>query len=240
MSMQPAAQKAAHLCLLLPLALCLAAGPARADYDAITSEPQTEPAPTPDVPFFGDPVIVPEEPPARPRLDRPARPEGRERSEKPAPRAQREEKPSPAPRPQASAKPGPGRLQIPAEAQQKRDLSFLEGCWYFEDQLMKIDNARHDNHGMGREWYCFNKHGKGRFFTQYLKFNKRFSTPATARFSPSGEIVMEHAAFPTLPGYVCMRDIVQCRGRDAGTRCARYTPDARHLPKRDNVRIVRR
>ena len=232
--MQPAAGRAAHLCLLLPLALLLSAQPARADYDAITSEPQKEgPGPSsPDVPFFGEPVIVPEEPPAKPE-----RPRG---PKEPAPMARQAEKPKPAPQPRAEARPKPGRLEIPAEAQQKRDLSFLEGCWYFEDELMKIDNARHDNHGMGREWYCFNRHGKGRFFSQYLKFNKRFSAPATARFGSGGEIVMEHPAFPTLPGYVCMRDIVQCRGRDAGTRCSRYTPDARHLPKRDNIRIVRR
>ena len=244
MSMQPAARTAAILCLSVPLALCLPSTPARADYAAITSEPQAEPAPPADVPFFGEPVIVPEEPPARPKPEKPVRAERQKEPKEPAPspqQAQKAEKPKPVPQAQAKPqKPRPGRLEIPAEAQKKRDLSFLEGCWYFEDELMKIDNARHDNHGMGREWYCFNKHGKGRFFSQYLKFNKRFSAPATARFGPGGEVVMEHPAFPTLPGYVCMRDIVQCRGKDAGTRCSRYTPDARHLPKRDNIRIVRR
>ena len=161
--MQPAARTAAILCLSVPLALCLPSTPARADYDAITSEPQAEPAPPADVPFFGEPVIVPEEPPARPKPEKPVRAERQKEPKEPAPspqQAQKAEKPKPVPQAQAKPqKPRPGRLEIPAEAQKKRDLSFLEGCWYFEDELMKIDNARRDNHGMGREWYCFNKNG---------------------------------------------------------------------------------
>ncbi len=196
------------------------------DFDAITDgEPPVE------VPFFGDPVILPEE---RPYEERP-----KPGIARPAPRA--EKPPKPEPRQQAEARPKPrsNRLEIPAGAARKHDLSFLEGCWYFDKNLDRIDAPGGGNLGMSQDYYCFDKRGQGRFFTQMFKFNKRFSTYARARFGPNGELYLEHPNLPTLPGVTRLALTTACRGQEAGTVCRTYAPGARYLPKHGTTRLRR-
>jgi hypothetical protein len=196
-------------------------------FDAITDvEPPVE------VPFFGEPVIVPGE---RPQEERP-----KPRAESP-PKPVAEKPPKPEPRQQAEAKPKPrsNRLEIPADAVRKRDLSFLEGCWYFDKSLDRIDAPGGGNLGMSQDYYCFNKRGQGRFFTRMFKFNKRFSTYARARFGPNGELFLEHPNLPTLPGVTRLAMTTSCRGQEAGTVCRTYSPGARYLPKQGSTRLRR-
>jgi hypothetical protein len=205
-------------------------------FDAITDgDPPVE------VPFFGEPVIVPGE---RPQEARPKPPEARpkpqaDKPDTPKPRAEKPPKPEPRQHAEAKPKPRSNRLEIPADAAQKRDLSFLEGCWYFDKNLDRIDAPGGGNLGMSQDYYCFDKRGRGRFFTRMFKFNKRFSTYARARFGPNGELFLEHPNLPTLPGVTRLAMTTSCRGREAGTVCRTYAPGARWLPKQGTTRLGR-
>ncbi|MBQ1331240.1 MAG: hypothetical protein IIY31_06325, partial [Desulfovibrio sp.] len=95
------------------------------------------------------------------------------------------------------------------------------------------------NLGMSQDYYCFDKRGRGRFFTRMFKFNKRFSTYARARFGPNGELFLEHPNLPTLPGVTRLAMTTSCRGREAGTVCRTYAPGARWLPKQGTTRLRR-
>ena len=211
--------------LFFCILLAAPAGPVLADeFDAIISEPP-KPETEPEVPFFGDQVIDEEEKP------------------EPKPKSERRpvaEKPKPERRPVAEAKPRrqSNRLEIPADAARRNDLSFLKGCWYFERQALRADAPGAPFLGMIQDRFCFNAHGQGTFTQRYLDSGREYSSPARASFS-GGRLVLHHPAFRNMHGRR-LSGTFTCNGQDAGTVCRTYTPDSRYLSHHGSVRISRR
>ena len=224
--------------LFLCFLLAVPAGTVLADaFDAIVSDPP-KPDPETDVPFFGDQVIVEEEKP-EPK----PKPERRPVAEKPKPVRPKPvaEKPRPEkPKPVAEAKPRrqSNRLEIPADAARRNDLSFLKGCWYFERQALRADAPGAPFLGMIQDRFCFNGSGRGTFTQRYVNSGREYSSPATARFA-GGRLVLHHPMFRNMHGRR-VAGTFTCDGQDAGTVCRTYSPDTRYLSHHGTVRISRR
>ena len=207
----------------LVLCLLLAAPPGHAaaeEFDAIVSEP-----PKPDQPFFGDAPDVKGE---RPEPDQPFFGEQvMVEEEKPVPR-------------QAEARPRrqSDRLEIPAEARRRGDLSFLKGCWYMEKRV-----SRHDKPGTPyartiQESICLDGHGGGTFRVHAFDNGWTVSARARARFDGS-TLVFEHGDMRFPDGMRFYGSSFQCRGAGIGTSCAKYCPSCRYIPKHRTLRITR-
>ena len=212
--------------LFFCILLAAPAGPVLADeFDAIISEPP-KPETEPEVPFFGDQVIVEEEKP------------------EPKPKSERRpvaEKPKPERRPVAEAKPRrqSNRLEIPADAARRNDLSFLKGCWYFERQALSADAPGAPFLGMIQDRFCFNGSGRGTFTQRYVDSGREYSSPATARFA-GGRLVLHHPAFVNGPRITQCPETYTCEGQDAGTVCQTYNAGTRYLSRHGSLRISRR
>ena len=179
------------------------------EYDAVTSDPPAakETPPPVEAPFFGDQPDVRKDEPgddAVPFFGKPVAVE-----EEPA--VKRRES---------------GKLEIPADAADRNDLSFLEGCWYFAKAEYFADTPTRDSLGIAQDSYCFNKNGKGNKYTQYFKFNRRFSAKATARFDKNGDIVFDNQGNMNM-----LKTVVRCKGRNTGTQCFMHVPNIKYLPK---------
>ena len=245
---------AIFLCFLL----AVPAGSVLADeFDVIVSDPP-KPDPETEVPFFGEQVIVEEEKPEpKPKPERrvaekpkPAKP--KPVAEKPRPVAEKPkpgkpmprpvaEKPKPEkPKPVAEAKPRrqSNRLEIPADAARRNDLSFLKGCWYFERKALRADAPGAPFLGMVQDRFCFNGSGRGTFTQRYVDSGREYSAPARASFS-GGRLVLQYPMFRNMHGRR-VAGTFTCDGQDAGTVCRTYAPGTRYLSHHGTVRISRR
>ena len=211
-----------HAGLVLCLLLAAPPGPAAAEeFDAIVSEP-----PKPDQPFSGDAPDVKGE---RPEPDQPFFGEQvMVEEEKPVPR-------------QAEARPRrqSDRLEIPAEARRRGDLSFLKGCWYFEPSTLRSDAPGTPVIGRVQNRFCFNAKGRGRFYQHSFTTGRDYSAPATARFA-GGRLVLQHPAFVNGPRITQCPETYTCEGQDAGTVCQTYNAGTRYLSRHGSLRISRR
>lgn len=218
--------------LLASLLFCRCAK--ASELDAITSEPPAQPEQATEVPFFGDPVDVEEEPPQARQEERPA---PRTQAPKRTDAARREPKPQP-PRAEASPRRPSGRLEIPEDAARRGDLAFLKGCWHMEKRA-----AHRDKPGMPyartiQESVCLDGRGGGTFRVHDFDHNWTASTRARARFSGS-TLVFEHGDMRFPDGMRFYGSSFQCRGAGVGTSCAMYCPKCRYLPRHRVLRITR-
>ncbi len=220
------------LCFLL----ASPAAPVHAEeFDVIVSEPPKPETEQPEVPFFGDQVIVEEEKPEPAPRPKPA-------AEKPKPKPRPvAEKPRPEkPKPVAEAKPRrqSNRLEIPADAARRNDLSFLKGCWYFERKALRADAPGAPFLGMVQDRFCFSGNGRGTFTQRYVDSGQEYSAPARASFS-GGRLVLQHPMFRNKHGRR-VAGTYTCDGQEAGTVCRTYAPGTRYLSHHGTVRITRR
>ncbi len=235
----------ARLPVLGLLLLHILCGPSFAlEYDAITSAPPAakETPPPAEVPFFGDQPDLGKDEPADATVPFFGKPVAVE--EKPAAKRRRSGKleiPADAAEKPAMKRRRSGKLEIPADAAERNDLSFLEGCWYFEKKEDYLDTPGSPSVGMTQDYYCFNKHGKGRIYVQLFKYNTRRSGPASARFDKNGGIVLENPEFKIGVANIdsAHKRTVRCNGREAGTKCFKHCPNCRHLSKDSIVRLSR-
>lgn len=120
-----------------------------------------------------------------------------------------EEKPKPAgkPKPQKNED-----LKIPQDAVQKKDLSFLEGCWVSETGLFS-----HPSGEPITAEYCFDKKGKGR---RFVRERNGQVCSGTARAQFQGSRLEFDAPIAKCPrgGQYVPQD-VKCTGSETSTQC---------------------
>ncbi|MBQ1844389.1 MAG: hypothetical protein II132_00395, partial [Desulfovibrio sp.] len=131
------------------------------------------------------------------------------------------------------------RLEIPAEARRRGDLSFLKGCWYFEPSTLRSDAPGTPVIGRVQNRFCFNAKGRGRFYQHSFTTGRDYSAPATARFA-GGRLVLQHPAFVNGPRITQCPETYTCEGQDAGTVCQTYNAGTRYLSRHGSLRISRR
>ncbi|MDO5537213.1 MAG: SrfA family protein [Desulfovibrionaceae bacterium] len=169
--------------------------------EPVPEEPLAEAKPPVELPDFGAPVIIPEEPKEEPKPLLKA---------EAAPR----EKPKPEEKPKAETKkPAKGStMQIPKDAAKNNDLSFLEGCWRSVTELHESLKGT----PIVAE-YCFEANGRGRRLV-YEQDGSVCSGPATARFSGANLDISSARSRCPKGGYY-VREKVQCRGSGSSTTC---------------------
>ncbi len=170
----------------------------------------------PALPPAPDPAPAPEPPAEQPRADvvepffgeTPVEPD-------PVPAPKPNPAPAPPPPPPPPPKPAPRKgeaMQIPKDAAQKKDLSFLEGCWVSETGLFSYPA----NKPVIAE-YCFDKNGKGSRFERE-EGGDVCRGPGKARFK-GNRLYMEseYARCPGGQNYV--PHWIECTGTGNSTLC---------------------
>lgn len=133
----------------------------------------------------------------------------------PAPVPVEKPKPAPVEQPKPAAKPKPQKnedLKIPQDAAQKKDLSFLEGCWVSETGLFS-----HPSGEPITAEYCFDKKGKGR---RFVRERNGQVCSGTARAQFQGSRLEFDAPIAKCPrgGQYVPQD-VKCSGSETSTQC---------------------
>ena len=168
--------------------------------------PDPAPAPEPPVeqpradvvePFFGETPVEPDPVPAP--------------KPQPAPAPSVQPKPAPKPAPRPAPRKGE-EMQIPKDAAQKKDLSFLEGCWSSETGLTSSRTG-----GPVVVEYCFDKNGRGRRFVRE-EGGRVCSGPSQARFT-NGQLQFDAGPATCPRGGRFVPQRVDCRGSQDRTQC---------------------
>ncbi|MBR5050543.1 MAG: hypothetical protein IKX75_04325 [Desulfovibrio sp.] len=102
-------------------------------------------------------------------------------------------------------------LEIPEQAEQKKDLSFLRGCWASKTSLRNAKTGE----AIVME-YCFNEDGKGK---RHVRDKRGLCTGDAQARLENGKLTIEstEAACPGGRGY--MKESVQCQGTEQRTQC---------------------
>ena len=178
--------------------LCRPAPPPAPDPAPAPEPPAEQPRADVVEPFFGETPVEPDPVPAP--KPQPA----------PAPSVQQ---PKPAPKPAPRPAPRKGEeMQIPKDAAQKKDLSFLEGCWSSETGLTSSRTG-----GPVVVEYCFDKNGNGSRFERE-EGGDVCRGPGKARFK-GNRLYMEseYARCPGGRNYV--PHWIECTGTGNSTLC---------------------
>lgn len=176
--------------------------------------PQKEPTnkeSTEDTPFFGEAPNVATPPiqkePVR-RKEQSPQEHNIEKKELPHPPVASKEPEKPVQRPQPRKNED---MKIPKDAAQKKDLSFLEGCWRSETGLF-------NNHGVPITGeYCFDKHGRGRRFI-HEEGGRTCSGTASAQFN-GNQLAIDAAPAACSGGTTYVPQAVACSGSENSTQC---------------------
>ena len=178
--------------------LCRPAPPPAPDPAPAPEPPAEQPRADVVEPFFGETPVEPDPVPAP--KPQPA----------PAPSVQQ---PKPAPKPAPRPAPRKGEeMQIPKDAAQKKDLSFLEGCWVSETGLFS-----HPANKPVIAEYCFDKNGRGRRFVRE-EGGRVCSGPSQARFT-NGQLQFDAGPATCPRGGRFVPQRVDCRGSQDRTQC---------------------
>ena len=178
--------------------LCRPAPPPAPDPAPAPEPPAEQPRADVVEPFFGETPVEPDPVPAP--------------KPKPAP-APSVQQPKPAPKPAPRPAPRKGEaMQIPKDAAQKKDLSFLEGCWSSETGLTSSRTG-----GPVVVEYCFDKNGNGSRFERE-EGGDVCRGPGKARFK-GNRLYMEseYARCPGGRNYV--PHWIECTGTGNSTLC---------------------
>lgn len=182
-------------------ALCRPAPPPVSEPESPVQKPEADVV----EPFFGESPVEPE-PQPQPKV-------------RPRPEPKAEARPEPRPKPRRGED-----MKIPRGAAQKKDLSFLEGCWTSETGLTSSRTG-----GPVVVEYCFDKNGRGSRIERE-QGGDVCRGPGRARFE-GNRLYMEseYARCPDGRNYVphwieCTGsgDTTQCKGREGDPRRTRW------------------
>ena len=156
-------------------------------------EPQADPKPEPDKPpSLADIMPTTPEPPVEPPVE-PATPPER-----------------PAPRRVAKG----DTLEIPPDAREKNDLSFLEGCWYCETGLYSSATGEPVT-----VLYCFDGKGQGSRTIKEKKTGGKCQGSVRAGFDSSGKLSIRGGEAKCSSGGAFVPQTVECQQQGKKADC---------------------
>lgn len=164
------------------------------------AEPEPEPEPVVEPEPEPEPEVVEPEPEPEPVIE-------------PEPEPEPEPVIEPEPEPQAVDSFEPGELMhIPEQAEQRNDLSFLDGCW-------QSTPFRHtaDQREPGVSVYCFNELGWGGL--TWSRSDATCQTPARAQFLPGGGMRIVDTDTTCSDGSRWYADHVDCENQGGVAVC---------------------